>query len=152
MKKYILPMILLILFVLFPIPSYANTILSDELIPQILDYRMNTVEKSKTRVFLMQFYNKHKNESKSSYILSSTLEICKRTSYQLGKYNPYDVLRGKSNCQGYSFMFYLMLQKANIPCRVIYNKTHMWNEVKLKDDWMKYDVTAMDATIFKSLR
>jgi transglutaminase/protease-like cytokinesis protein 3 len=153
MKKLTITIMSLLLLVSFTINSFSITdstnikILSNDLTQQILDYRMNTVEKSKVRVFVMQHYKKYKNDSATLYAFNSAIQLCKISDYQLGKYNPYDVLRGKANCQGFSFMFWLMMNKANIPCRIVYSETHMWNELYLNSKWVKYDVTAMNGII-----
>jgi hypothetical protein len=131
--------------------SNAGTIEGN--MPQrIIDYRLCMVEKVKLNAYLNKHYNGLKQLSDSQYVAFSVLEICRRTTYQIDKNTPYDVLRGKANCQGYSFMLYVMLAKANIPCRLVYSNVHMWNEVMLGGKWVKYDVTAMDSMAFKFLK
>ena len=123
--------------------GYAGTIESD-MANKVISYRLNSVEKSRVNVYVNRHYTRFKRLNNRQYVAMSAIEICKRTEYAKGRVTPYDVYLGKANCQGYSFMFYMMMAKANIPCRLVHNEKHMWNEVMLDGKWVKYDVTAMD--------
>ena len=47
-------------------------------------------------------------------------------------------------CQGYAFALKYLCDEANIPCTVVTSATHMWNLVKLKDEYYVIDTTWND--------
>lgn len=61
-------------------------------------------------------------------------------------YSDYDLLsEGKSVCNGYSLLTYNMLNKLNIPVKLVFgssdSQSHVWNMVKLGDYWFHLDTT-----------
>ncbi|HOK49458.1 MAG TPA: stalk domain-containing protein [Sedimentibacter sp.] len=61
-------------------------------------------------------------------------------------YSDYDLLtRGTSVCNGYALLTYNMLNKLNIPIKLVSGiaggEAHIWNMVKLGDYWFHLDVT-----------
>ena len=63
--------------------------------------------------------------------------------------SPYDILsKGKSVCQGYALLFYLFMDKLNIPVKFITGETrsfnHIWNMVKADCYWYHIDLTFDD--------
>ena len=61
-------------------------------------------------------------------------------------YSDYDLLtKGTSVCNGYALLTYNMLQKLNIPVKLISGlgsgEAHIWNMVKLGDYWFHLDTT-----------
>ncbi len=66
-------------------------------------------------------------------------------------YSDYDLLtEGTSVCNGYALLTYNMLQKLNIPVKLISGlgsgEDHIWNMVKLGDYWFHLDTTWDDPT------
>lgn len=66
-------------------------------------------------------------------------------------YSDYDLLtKGTSVCNGYALLTYNMLQKLNIPVKLISGlgsgEAHIWNMVKLGDYWFYLDTTWDDPT------
>lgn len=47
-------------------------------------------------------------------------------------------------CQGYAFALKYLCDEANIPCTVVTSSTHMWNLVKLNENWYIVDTTWND--------
>lgn len=126
--------IVLILFVLLSTPCYGWGLIEKDMADKIIQYRLNTVERSKLRVFVAR------NHSSNPLLLSA--KLCRMADYDSKAWNPYDlVFRGKANCQAFAFLFYMLLDK---PCRIVYDKTHMWNEVWINGKWVKYDLTALN--------
>ena len=109
---------------------------------------MTSEEQHKVKIYVNRFAHKQKGKTKSEILMQSIIKISQRATYLKGKYNPSDVLTGQANCQGYSLMLYLMLTKSNVGCKVVYNETHMWNMVKIGDQWQKVDLTAMDRYLY----
>lgn len=44
-------------------------------------------------------------------------------------------------CDGYSEAFYLLMEAYGIPCNIVVNENHAWNEVMLDGKWYLIDVT-----------
>ncbi len=64
-------------------------------------------------------------------------------------YSDYDLLtKGKSVCNGYALLTYNMLNKLNIPVKLVsglgLGEAHIWNMVKLGDYWFHLDTTWND--------
>lgn len=64
----------------------------------------------------------------------------------LENYSDYDLLtEGKSVCNGYAILTYNMLNKLNIPVKLVFgssnSQSHVWNMVKLDDYWFHLDTT-----------
>ncbi|NLK63909.1 MAG: hypothetical protein GX289_02320 [Tissierellia bacterium] len=64
-------------------------------------------------------------------------------------YSDYDLLvKGTSVCNGYALLTYNMLNKLNIPVNLVSGtaagEAHIWNMVKLGDNWFHLDVTWND--------
>lgn len=64
-------------------------------------------------------------------------------------YSDYDLLtKGSSVCNGYALLTYNMLNKLNIPVKLVTgtgnNQLHIWNMVKLGDYWFHLDTTWND--------
>ena len=138
-------LVLIILFsVLMITPSNAETIkqLSPAMIKAINATRMTPQEQHLTKIFVERFYRKAKNLPRTQQIILAIKTIIEKTSYEKYKHNPSDLIKGKTDCQGYSIMFYLMMEKLKIDCEVVYNKTHMWNRCGDLD----LDLTALDST------
>lgn len=61
------------------------------------------------------------------------------------EYNVYtwlSILIGKGGvCDAYSNLFYEMCRKANLEVRILSNKDHSWNKVKVDGVWYNVDVT-----------
>ena len=52
---------------------------------------------------------------------------------------------GSSVCEGYAKAFKLICDRENIPCILVLNEAHMWNEVQMEDgNWYIVDVTGDD--------
>lgn len=69
------------------------------------------------------------------------------TSY--ANYSDYDLLtEGKSVCNGYAILTYNMLNKLDIPVKFVFgtsnSQSHVWNMVKLGDNWFHLDTTWND--------
>ena len=47
-------------------------------------------------------------------------------------------------CQGYAFALKYLCDEADIPCTVVTSSTHMWNLVKLNNNWYVVDTTWND--------
>lgn len=57
-------------------------------------------------------------------------------------YSAYAALHdGKAVCQGYATLFYAMCREMGLSVRIITNKTHAWNIVKLGELWYNLDST-----------
>lgn len=48
-------------------------------------------------------------------------------------------------CEGYAKAYKLLLNEMGIPCEVVINEDHAWNEVLLDGNWYVVDVTSDDA-------
>ncbi|WP_313370592.1 transglutaminase domain-containing protein, partial [Sedimentibacter sp.] len=64
-------------------------------------------------------------------------------------YSDYDLLtQGKSVCNGYALLTYNMLNKLNIPVKLVTgtgnSELHIWNMVKLSNHWFHLDTTWND--------
>ena len=64
-------------------------------------------------------------------------------------YSDYDLLtEGKSVCNGYAILTYNMLNKLNIPVKFVFgtsnSESHVWNMVKLGQNWFHLDTTWND--------
>lgn len=44
-------------------------------------------------------------------------------------------------CDGFSEAFYLLMEACDIPCNLVINENHCWNEVMLNNKWYFLDVT-----------
>lgn len=62
------------------------------------------------------------------------------------------LIYGESVCEGYSEAFKLICDRENIPCIVVVNGNHMWNQVKMEDGkWYAIDVTWDDRDFVEEL-
>lgn len=146
MKKLIT---ILILIFTITVPVYAYEVeLEPEMITAINTKRMTKQEQHKVKVYVNRFAHKQKGKTKSEILIQAITKISQRATYLAYNHNPSDVLTGQADCQGYSIMLYLMLTKSNVECKIVYNKTHMWNMVKLSDSWQQVDLTAMDEYLY----
>lgn len=64
-------------------------------------------------------------------------------------YSDYNLLtQAKSVCNGYALLTYNMLNKLNIPTKFVFgssdSESHVWNMVKLGDNWFHLDTTWND--------
>ena len=64
-------------------------------------------------------------------------------------YSDYNLLtEGKSVCNGYAILTYNMLNKLNIPVKFVFgtsnSQSHVWNMVKLGNNWFHLDTTWND--------
>lgn len=48
-------------------------------------------------------------------------------------------------CEGYAKAYKVLLNSMDIPCEIVINEDHAWNEVKLNGKWYVVDVTNDDA-------
>ncbi len=58
--------------------------------------------------------------------------------------NPYDIWKNKKTiCQGYTTLYWVMLDAIDIPCMLIYSRYHVYNAAydKNSDRWVFIDVT-----------
>ena len=53
----------------------------------------------------------------------------------------YGPIVGYGVCRGFSHLYYMLLNRAGIPCRVVVDSTHAWNIIKLDGKWYIADVT-----------
>jgi transglutaminase/protease-like cytokinesis protein 3 len=115
------------------------------MIRQVNEHRMTQAEQNRVNRFTASFGKRYADLSDKQKLVKAVKVISQLTQYEAGKHNPSDALQGKANCQGYSIMLYLMLERLNMPCKVIYNETHMWNEVLVNGKWEVFDVTGYDS-------
>lgn len=54
------------------------------------------------------------------------------------------LINGQSVCEGYAKAYKLMLNAMDIPCDMVVNTTHGWNEVFYENEWYMVDVTNDD--------
>lgn len=54
------------------------------------------------------------------------------------------LINGQSVCEGYAKAYKLMLNAMGIPCDMVVNTTHGWNEVFYENEWYMVDVTNDD--------
>lgn len=78
-------------------------------------------------------------------------EICKMTTYKLTYSEPYGpLLYGEALCEGYGKTFAYIAQMCGIPTISITGFAatggHLWNMIKLGDEWLHIDVTFDDQT------
>lgn len=75
--------------------------------------------------------------------------VCDRMSYEVKYPGPGKVLSQDGVvpgcCMAYSYAFQFLCDRAGIPCVLVCNDIHMWNQVYLDDQWWLVDVTASDA-------
>lgn len=56
-------------------------------------------------------------------------------------------------CQGYALLTYKLLNRLDVPCKIIMSKTHSWNIVQLEDGfWYHLDCTNDDLGIYGKQR
>lgn len=75
--------------------------------------------------------------------------VCDRMTYEVKYPGPGEVL-GQDGvvpgcCMAYSYAFQFLCDRAGIPCVLVCNDVHMWNQVYLDGQWWLVDVTASDA-------
>lgn len=51
------------------------------------------------------------------------------------------LVKGTATCLGYSEGFYYMMKKLGVPCRIVTDKYHAWNEVYVGGKWSSVDLT-----------
>lgn len=78
-------------------------------------------------------------------------EICKMTTYQLTYGEPYGpLLYGEARCEGYGKAFAYVAQMAGIETISLTGfaakGSHLWNMIKLGNEWVHIDVTFDDQT------
>ncbi len=58
------------------------------------------------------------------------------------------IMQRKGVCQGYSYLFYYIMQKLDIPCINVPSNacSHIWNKVQLDGQWYNIDITHDDPT------
>lgn len=75
--------------------------------------------------------------------------VCDRMSYEVKYPGPGKVLSQDGVvpgcCMAYSYAFQFLCDWAGIPCVLVCNDVHMWNQVYLNGQWWLMDVTASDA-------
>jgi hypothetical protein len=144
MIKYIL-----IIILLFSTISYADTELTPQLLDAVNQRRMTVAEQLAVKRYVKRYRIKNKNKTEVRRFINAINDLSSRADYLAYNHNPSDVLTGYADCQGYSIMLYLLLSSVNIQCRVIYNETHMWNEVYLKGKWQKFDMVGYESLKLK---
>jgi len=116
---------------------------------------INKIRMTKSeRIQVNRFIRKYKREVKESIdvqkIVLAVNKITQKTRYLKYKHNPSDVLAGYADCQGYSIMFFMLMQRVNIECQIVYNSVHMWNRIYMNGKWVDIDITALDKFIDES--
>ncbi len=75
--------------------------------------------------------------------------VCDRMTYEIKYPSPGKVLSQDGVvpgcCMAYSYAFQFLCDRAGIPCVLVCNDVHMWNQVYLDSQWWLVDVTASDA-------
>ncbi len=75
--------------------------------------------------------------------------VCDRMTYEVKYPGPGEVLSQDGVvpgcCMAYSYAFQFLCDWADIPCILVCNDIHMWNQVYLDGQWWGVDVTASDA-------
>ncbi len=75
--------------------------------------------------------------------------VCDRMTYEVKYAGPGKVLSQDGVvpgcCMAYSYAFQFLCDRADIPCVLVCNDVHMWNQVYLDGQWWLVDVTASDA-------
>ncbi len=65
------------------------------------------------------------------------------------RYSAYDALKGRSTCQGYALLTYLMLKETGIENQIISGQldgqSHAWNLVKVDGYWYHLDLTQISS-------
>ena len=150
MKKIISTITFLLLLVL--ITSFSSGMIYQRTlsIEESTQYTLSGVSNEEVKAvntFVKSVNRGHKYTPLKKYLLYASLRICRQTSYETGKNSIYDVIKGKANCQGYSKMLFLLCTDKKIPCRLIYNNSHMWNKVFINNQWLDADVQEYDTLI-----
>jgi len=75
--------------------------------------------------------------------------VCDHMTYEVKYPGPGKVLSQDGVvpgcCMAYSYAFQFLCDRAGIPCVLVCNDIHMWNQVYLDGKWWLVDVTASDA-------
>ncbi len=75
--------------------------------------------------------------------------VCDRMTYEVKYPGPGEVLSQDGVvpgcCMAYSYAFQFLCDRTGIPCILVCNDIHMWNQVYLDGQWWGVDVTASDA-------
>lgn len=75
--------------------------------------------------------------------------VCDRMTYEVKYPGPGKVLSQDGVtpgcCMAYSYAFQFLCDRTGIPCVLVCNDVHMWNQVYLDGQWWLVDVTASDA-------
>ena len=78
--------------------------------------------------------------------------IIQKLQYKTCNWDIFNALKTKkANCTAYSTITYMLCKEAGIECRIICNKTHAWNIVKVNNKWYHLDVTWNDTTKCNSM-
>jgi len=74
--------------------------------------------------------------------------VCDRMTYEVKYPGPGEVLSQdgvvSGCCMAYSYAFQFLCDRAGIPCILVCNDVHMWNQIYLDGQWWGVDVTASD--------
>lgn len=84
------------------------------------------------------------------YDFSALSEDIRRTDY--GQFAENAIFDGKAVCAGYADAFYLLCNMSGVEARLVYGECngikHVWNAVKLRDEWYFTDTTDKSGRAF----
>ena len=102
-------------------PQYTITVKQDKIIQKKLKTIAKKLKRKTKYKTIKAIYN---------YVIKRIKHYC---SGQNNIYRGYYTRKG--NCVIYSSLFYMLCRNLNTPCRMVYNKKHCWNLVKLNKKW-----------------
>ena len=111
------------------------------------DYVMMTEVDNKIKEIVAGFSGSEFDKIKAAHdYLCANVEY-KEVSDGYASHTSYGALiNGQSVCEGYAKAYKLMLNAMDIPCDMVVNATHGWNEVFYENKWYMVDVTNDDTS------
>lgn len=88
---------------------------------------------------------KDKSDKEKARLTEEWIRI--RCNYTLTPENMWDeclygcLVQGSATCLGYSQGYYYMMKRLHVPCRIVINERHAWNEVFIDNQWVTVDLT-----------
>lgn len=114
----------------------------DEEMIIILNYKVDEIIKNNIKDSMK---DKDKVKKIHDYIINTTVYDKKRSDQKIIEHksdNAYGVLiESYGLCGGYTDAMMLFLERFNIPNLKIATENHVWNYVKINDDWLHIDLT-----------
>ena len=110
-----------------------------DMIYETTDCELTKIEQIQVKRFIGKFKRDTKNMTDLQKIAHAVKTISSTAEYEKGKRKLIDVLKGKTNCQGYAMMLHELMETANIENELVITKDHIYNII----DGEKMDMTLL---------